>query len=174
MFQVWSPRVYTVHIMSHITFIFLPIIPLFYFPFFLFSFFSPYCLFYPSLEKFPRWSWNHPLPPGGNGTLYTPTFLFCFFISFLLTTYHDSLGEAEVEDVDDVLERDAALRNVGGQDHLPLVRTVVLEDFPRNISLLLYLLKAKKQLKKLNAPVHVCTYRQKSSNYVQNYNTTFI
>ena len=113
--------------------------------------------------------------PRGDTILYTPLlFYFVSLFLFLLTTYHDSLGEAEVEDVDDVLERDAALRNVGGQDHLPLVRTVVLEDFPRNISLLLYLLKAKKQLKKLNAPVHVCTCRQKSSDCEQNYIITFI
>ena len=118
-------------------------IPLFYFPFFLFSFFPLTVFFILLLKSFPDDHEIIPFPPGGYDTLYTPTFLFCFFISFLLTTYHDSLGEAEVEDVDDVLERDAALRNVGGQDHLPLVRTVVLEDFPRNISLLLYLLRAK-------------------------------
>ena len=55
-----------------------------------------------------------------------------FFLFIDRHYYHDVLGKTEVEDVNDVLERQTALCNVCREDNLPLVRPEILEYPPKN------------------------------------------
>ena len=49
----------------------------------------------------------------------------------LITIYLQSFSKTKIEDVDNILESDGGLSNIGGKDHLPLIRSYILESQPK-------------------------------------------